>query len=152
MPHTTGVLETSLYVEDIPRAREFYHGVFGFEVFFADRRMCAMGVPGAQVLLLFRRGATLEPAPAGGGFIPPHNGEGPLHVCFAIPLGELAAWETHLRALEIEVESRLRWSKGGVSLYFRDRTTTRWRSRRLVFGRITESVAKPSGSVVNCAQ
>jgi catechol 2,3-dioxygenase-like lactoylglutathione lyase family enzyme len=120
IPRTTGVLETSLYVEDIPRARDFYHRVFGFEQFFADSRMCALGVPACQVLLLFRRGATLEPAPAGGGFIPPHHGEGPLHVCFAIPLGDLAAWETHLRDLCIEVESRLRWSKGGTSLYFRD--------------------------------
>ena len=61
IPRTTGVLETSLYVEDIARARDFYQRVFGFEVFFADARMCAMGVPGSQVLLLFRRGATLEP-------------------------------------------------------------------------------------------
>ncbi len=82
--------------------------------------MCGMGVPGSQVLLLFRRGATLEPAPAGGGFIPPHHGDGPLHVCFGIPIGELDAWVAHLGALEIAVESRLRWSKGGTSLYFRD--------------------------------
>lgn len=120
IPRTTGVLETSLYVEDLMRARDFYQRVFGFETFFADPRMCAMGVPGTQVLLLFRRGATTEPAPAGGGFIPPHHGEGPLHVCFAIPLGELTAWEAHLSGLGIEVESRLRWSKGGTSLYFRD--------------------------------
>jgi len=79
-----------------------------------------MGLPGSQVLLLFRRGATLEPAAVGNGFIPPHHGEGPLHVCFAIPLGELSAWEAHLQGLGIPVESRLRWSKGGTSLYFRD--------------------------------
>ena len=79
-----------------------------------------MGVPGSQVLLLFRRGATLEPAPAGGGFIPPHHGDGPLHICFAIPLSELSAWESHLLALGVGVESHLRWSKGGTSLYFRD--------------------------------
>ena len=120
IPRTTGVLETSLYVDDISRARDFYQRVFGFEVFFGDARMCAMGIPGSQVLLLFRRGATTEPAPAGGGFIPPHHGEGPLHLCFAIPLGALAAWEAHLRGLGIDVESRLRWSKGGTSLYFRD--------------------------------
>lgn len=120
LPRTTGVLETSLYVADIPRSRDFYQRVFGFETFFADARMCAMGVPGRQVLLLFRRGATREPAPAGGGFIPPHHGEGPLHLCFAIPLDELATWEDHLQELGITVESRLRWTKGGTSLYFRD--------------------------------
>ena len=63
----------------------------------------------------------LEPAPGpGGGVIPPHHGEGNLHLCFAIPFGELSAWEAHLRDQGIEVESRLRWARGGTSLYFRD--------------------------------
>ncbi len=120
MPRVTGVLETSLYVQDLGRARRFYERVFGFEVFFADARMCAMGVPASQVLLLFQRGATLEPAPVNGGFIPPHHGDGPLHVCFGIPFGELEAWTAHLKSLGIAVESRLRWARGGTSLSFRD--------------------------------
>ena len=52
--------------------------------------------------------------------VPPHHGEGPLHLCFAIPFGELANWETHLRERGIDVESRLHWARGGTSLYFRD--------------------------------
>ena len=55
-----------------------------------------------------------------GGFIPPHHGSGALHLCFAIPFGELAAWEEHLRREGIAVESRIRWARGGTSLYFRD--------------------------------
>ena len=42
-------------------------------------------------------GSTNEPAPVPGGFIPPHHGSGELHLCFAIPFGELAAWEEHLQ-------------------------------------------------------
>ena len=94
--------------------------VLGFEEFFTDERMCALGVPGEQVLLLFRRGATDVPAPAPDGFIPPHRGEGPLHLCFAIPYGELARWESHLRENDVPIESRLSWPHGGTSLYFRD--------------------------------
>ena len=120
VPRVNGLLETSLYVEDLDHACAFYKRIFGFETFFADGRMCALGVPGGGVLLLFRRGATNQPAPAGGGFIPPHHGEGPLHLCFAIPWGELSAWEKHLCAQDIVVESRLRWARGGTSLYFRD--------------------------------
>jgi catechol 2,3-dioxygenase-like lactoylglutathione lyase family enzyme len=120
VPRTSGVLETSLYVTDIDRARAFYQGLFGFETFYCDQRMCAMGVPGGQVLLLFHRGSTNEPAPAPGGFIPPHHGEGPLHLCFAIPYRELGAWEEHLRRKDIPIESRLTWPYGGTSLYFRD--------------------------------
>ncbi len=121
VPRVSGVLETSLYVEDLGRAQAFFQRVFGFESFVDDGRMCALGVPGAQVLLLFRRGSTDAPAPGpGGSAIPAHRGDGPLHVCFAIPFGELSAWEEHLSREGVAVESRVRWARGGTSLYFRD--------------------------------
>jgi catechol 2,3-dioxygenase-like lactoylglutathione lyase family enzyme len=120
VPRVSGVLETSLYVEDLDRSRAFYQRLFGFEQFMCDARMCALGVPGEQVLLLFRHGMTEQPAPAFGGFIPPHHGRGALHLCFAIPYGELGAWESHLERSGIEIESQLRWPHGGTSLYFRD--------------------------------
>jgi len=66
-PRLGGVLETSLYVADLERARAFYQRVFGLEVFFQDGRMCALGVAPGQVLLLFRRGTTDAPAPVPGG-------------------------------------------------------------------------------------
>ena len=119
-PRLGGVLETSLYVAELDRAREFYRRVFRLEVFFQDGRMCALGVAPGQVLLLFRHGTTNAPAPVPGGFIPPHGASGGAHLCFAIPLGELAAWETHLHKLGIAVESRVTWRRGGTSLYFRD--------------------------------
>ena len=120
LPRVSSVLETSLYVADLERSRTFYQRVFGFERFVDDGRMCALGVPGNQVLLLFRHGSTDEPAPVAGGFIPPHHGSGELHLCFAIPFGEVAVWETHLREQGIQVESRVTWPRGGTSLYFRD--------------------------------
>jgi catechol 2,3-dioxygenase-like lactoylglutathione lyase family enzyme len=119
-PRTSGILETSLYVEDLDRSRDFYQRLFGFEQFMCDGRMCGLGVPGEQVLLLFRHGMTEQPAPGPGGFVPPHHGRGALHLCFAIPYGELAAWEAHLARSGIEIESRLHWPRGGTSLYFRD--------------------------------
>jgi len=121
VPRVSGVLETSLYVDDLDRAQAFYRRLFGFEPFVHDGRMSALGVPGSQVLLLFKRGSTDEPAPApGGAFIPPHRGEGGLHVCFAIPFGELGAWEQHLAREGVAIESRIHWPRGGTSLYFRD--------------------------------
>ncbi len=119
-PAIAGVLETALYVADIDRSQEFYARVFGFQTFFHDHRMCAMGVPGAQVLLLFRIGATDHPAPAADGMIPPHHGSGHLHLCFAIAREALDDWEAHLAREAITVESRLHWPRGSTSLYFRD--------------------------------
>lgn len=125
IPRVSQVLETSLYVGDLDRSRRFYERLFGFTAFFQDERMCAMEVPGEQVLLLFRHGMTDRPAPGPGGiepggFIPPHHGRGALHVAFAIPYGELAAWQAHLPRQDVAIESTLRWPHGGTSLYFRD--------------------------------
>lgn len=120
MPRVSGILETSLYVADLDRAQAFYECLFAFETFVHDGRMVGMGVPGGQVLLLFAHGATDQPAPTPGGTIPPHHGAGELHVCFSIPFGELAAWEAHLNAQGVAIESRVHWPRGGTSLYFRD--------------------------------
>jgi catechol 2,3-dioxygenase-like lactoylglutathione lyase family enzyme len=119
-PRVSQILETSLYVEDLDRSRRFYERLFGFTAFMQDERMCAMEVPGEQVLLLFRHGRTDAPAPAPGGFIPPHHGRGALHLAFAIPYGELDAWQAHLAEQGVALESRLNWPHGGTSLYFRD--------------------------------
>ena len=119
-PRISGVLETSLYVMDLGRARDFYTRVFGFETFLLDRRMCALGVASGQVLLLFRKGGSVHPSPTPGGAIPAHDGDGRLHLCFAIPMGELRTWEAHLKQQAVPVESRVTWPNGGTSLYFRD--------------------------------
>ena len=104
-PRVSQILETSLYVEDPSRSRAFYEGLFGFTAFFEDERMCAMEVPGEQVLLLFRHGMTKVPAPGpGGGTVPPHHGQGSLHLAFAIPFGELTSWEAHLAEHAVAVE------------------------------------------------
>jgi catechol 2,3-dioxygenase-like lactoylglutathione lyase family enzyme len=72
------------------------------------------------VLLLFKRGETLEPVQVTGGVIPPHNGSGPHHIGFAISPDSYDAWRRHLEESAITIESEAQWPKGGRSLYFRD--------------------------------
>ena len=120
MPSITGILETALYVENLDRAAQFYTRLFGFAVMNRDDRFCALNVAPASVLLLFLRGGTLAPVDTGHGLIPPHDGQGPLHMAFAIPAAELSAWEQKLAAEKIPIESTVRWPRGSVSLYFRD--------------------------------
>lgn len=119
-PRISHILETALYVADLNVSQAFYARVLGFENFIADHRMVAMGVPGGGVLLLFRRGASAETMSTPYGAIPGHDGAGKLHLAFAMPRGELGAWESHLAALGIAIESRITWRGGGTSLYFRD--------------------------------
>jgi catechol 2,3-dioxygenase-like lactoylglutathione lyase family enzyme len=72
------------------------------------------------VLLLFRRGASSEGVSFPGGFIPPHDGTGPAHVAFAVDADSLDEWEQRLAAAGVAIESRVRWARGGRSLYVRD--------------------------------
>jgi len=119
-PRVSHLLETALYVADLAVAGDFYRTVLGFEPFMQDQRMCALGVPGGGTLLLFRRGGSTHPSESSFGTIPAHDGQGHLHLAFAIPRAELAAWEAHLQTHHIAVESRVTWGGGGTSLYFRD--------------------------------
>lgn len=119
-PPLGGVLETALYVDDMPRARRFYEGVMGLRPMVEDGRLVAYPLGPASVLLLFRRGSALSPVRLPGGVLPPHDGSGPLHIAFAIEAGTLDAWTARLEAKGIPIESRIDWPRGGVSLYFRD--------------------------------
>ncbi len=120
MPSVAGVLETSLYVDDLRRATEFYKALFGFEVYISDQRISILLVPDRQVLLLFKKGGSVQPAETPGGTIPPTDGDGNLHLAFAITSEEYGSWENRLSELGISIESRVTWPGGGRSLYFRD--------------------------------
>jgi catechol 2,3-dioxygenase-like lactoylglutathione lyase family enzyme len=113
-PKLDFVLESSLYVDDLQRSVRFYEEVFGFPVIsdFGERG-CAMHVGSRQVLLLFKKGASRT-------IVSPHDGDGELHVAFAIPASELAAWEMWLAEKGIAVEEKRSWELGGWSVYFRD--------------------------------
>lgn len=120
MPQVQRLLESSLYVADVARSVEFYTGLFGFETLFRNERAAGLNVRGESVLLLFRKGGTPEPLVSERGTIPPHDGDGRLHLAFSIRADELEPWEARLRDGGIEVEARYDWELGGRSLYFRD--------------------------------
>jgi catechol 2,3-dioxygenase-like lactoylglutathione lyase family enzyme len=113
-PKTDGIVESSLYVSDMARSVRFYEETFGFRVIndFGERG-CAMGGGPRQVLLLFKKGASRT-------IQSPHDGDGELHIAFAISSAELGNWEAWLQTRGIPVEEKRTWELGGTSLYFRD--------------------------------
>ncbi len=113
-PKSEGVLESSLYVSDVAGSARFYEKIFGFRIIsdFGERG-CAMQAGNRQVLLLFKKGGSRLIQSA-------HDGEGELHVAFAIPTSELASWEAWLAENGIAVEEKRTWELGGQSVYFRD--------------------------------
>ena len=113
-PRSEGILESSLYVDDVARSAQFYEKIFGFRVIsdFGGRG-CAVAAGPRQVLLLFKKGAshTIQS---------PHDGDGELHVAFAIGKEELPKWEERLKANGVAIEGAHTWTRGGRSIYFRD--------------------------------
>lgn len=120
MPTVDRILETALYFDDLSLGRAFYSDLFHFPIYFADHRLCAMDVAGRSVLLLFQRGASLQPTTFDGGTVPAHDGAGPLHLAFAIGVEEYEPWKRELAARGIAMESEVTWPQGARSLYFRD--------------------------------
>jgi catechol 2,3-dioxygenase-like lactoylglutathione lyase family enzyme len=114
------MLETALYVDDLDAVAAFYRDVIGLRVLMTDSRLVAMDAGGGTVLLLFRRGATSAGADTPAGWIPPHDGDGPVHLAFAVDAGSLPQWETDFQKHGIAIESRVTWARGGRSIYFRD--------------------------------
>ena len=109
MPEVNGVLETALYVDDIERSAGFYQSVFGFEVIERGERLWALSVRGEQVLLVCKKGASVD-----------HDGSGRLHLAFSTSTAELEQWERWLTQKGIAIENRVNWERGGRSIYFRD--------------------------------
>lgn len=113
-PKTDGILESSLYVTSVAHSAQFYEKVFGFRVIsdFGGRG-CALEAGNRQVLLLFKKGASRAVQS-------PHDGDGELHLAFAIRAEDLEGWEAWLAENGIAVEEKRIWDLGGQSVYFRD--------------------------------
>ena len=65
-------------------------------------------------------GASTQPSATAGGVIPPTVGSGNSHVAFPIAAAELEAWEKRLAEKGVAIESKVKWERGGQSLYLRD--------------------------------
>ena len=113
-PQTDGLLESSLYISDVARSVRFYEDIFGFRVIKdLGERGCAMKAGERHVLLLFKKGGSRD-------MQTPHDGDGELHLAFAVASSELATWEAWLQTNGIAIEEKKKWDLGGWSLYFRD--------------------------------
>jgi catechol 2,3-dioxygenase-like lactoylglutathione lyase family enzyme len=115
-----GVLETSLYVDDLDRALAFYEGVLGLrrinEGYFAGGRGAALQVgTGPSVLLLFRAELTRA-----GGELPAHGTTGAGHAAFRVAAEELAEWRKRLQAQGVAIEKEFAFGDHPPSIYFRD--------------------------------
>ena len=114
------VLETALYCDDLSRTARFYRTLLNKPPMRESERVVAFDAGEGTVLLLFQRGESNKALETTGGVVPGHESTGPAHFAFAIDAGDAQPWIDRLSTLGIIVESQVRWSRGGESVYFRD--------------------------------
>jgi catechol 2,3-dioxygenase-like lactoylglutathione lyase family enzyme len=119
-PRIARVLETALDCGNLRDCFVFYQRLFDLPVMLETDRVVALDAGRGSVLLLFPRGGAKESLATAGGLIPGHDSNGPGHLAFAIDAADVPQWEAKLAELGIEIESRVRWDRGGTSIYFRD--------------------------------
>lgn len=94
--------------------------MFGFKDLGSGKRLAALRICENQVLLLFKLGGSVEPSKTSYGIIPPTDGEGNLHLTFAVYKSELVEWEKLLLKMNISIEGSVKWPERGRSIYSRD--------------------------------
>jgi catechol 2,3-dioxygenase-like lactoylglutathione lyase family enzyme len=120
MLKTEGVLETAVYVDDMARAHDFYHGVLGLDRMLEDGRLSAYDAGERSVLLVFLRDSSVQDFETPGGVVPGHNATGPAHFAFRIDADSVERWKLHLEARNVPIVSEVDWGERGRSLYFND--------------------------------
>jgi catechol 2,3-dioxygenase-like lactoylglutathione lyase family enzyme len=112
----SGVLETCLYARDLDAAASFYGGVLGLSPVSRAEGRHVFFRCGGQMVLIFNPDATADP----DGTLPPHGAEGPGHVAFRVPAGDLPDWTDRLADAGVEIEKDMTWGDAGRSIYVRD--------------------------------
>ncbi len=116
-----GILETSLYADNLNAAEEFYSDILGLNMISRAEGRHLFYRCGHSMLLIFRPTATLRPPLMGARLpVPPHGAEGPGHVCFRMLAADFPRWIDRLQRHRIRIEADFTWPIGGRSIYFRD--------------------------------
>lgn len=118
--HITGLLETALYVDDMARSVSFFREALGLTAMIESERLTAFDAGSGGVLLVFARGQSGADMVTPGGTIPGHDGNGPLHMAFAIAADDVDGWRERLAAYHVAITHEVTWPAGGRSLYFND--------------------------------
>src|SRR5258707_11778791 len=104
-----GLVETALFVEDLPRACDFYKQVLGLSKLKASDTGCVFRVGDQRYLLIISRRAAHTPnKTASGDVLPPcalpqHDGRGPGHIAFGISADAAESWRARLAKYNVDL-------------------------------------------------
>ena len=110
------VVETGIYVNDLPATEAFYGTILGLRVMGKDDgHHVFFQVGDASVLLAFIANTTMK-----GDHLPAHGAKGPGHFALGIETDEMDAWRQRLQESGVHIKQEVVWPRGGKSLYCRD--------------------------------
>jgi catechol 2,3-dioxygenase-like lactoylglutathione lyase family enzyme len=109
------IKETCLYLNDLDRARSFYHEVLGLPIISYAEGKHIFFRAGSSVLLCF------NPEDSKRKISPPaHFGGGKQHFAFEVSKIEYDKVKNEIRSKGITIIEEMVWESGGESFYFND--------------------------------
>lgn len=115
MKEVTQIKESCLYIRDLEKAKEFYHGQLEFEIihYLKDRHLFFRA--GSSVLLCFNpEDSKTKQSP------PPHYAEGNQHFAFEVAKADYEQCKNRIKQLGITITDEVIWKSGQESFYFED--------------------------------
>ena len=109
------IKETCLYVQDLERAKNFYHGVLELPVISYVEGKHLFLRAGQSVLLLFNPEDSKEKTSP-----PAHYGGGKQHFAFEVKADHYADWKREISKKGVEIIDEITWKSGQRSFYFND--------------------------------
>ena len=109
------IKETCIYVQDLNRTKDFYHGKLGLDVIMAEPDKHIFFRAGSSVLLCFISTYTEQQF-----HTPPHGASGNIHFAFEVNADEYVSAKNEIIQKGIIIEHEHEWKDKLLSFYFRD--------------------------------
>ena len=121
MIELTNILETSLYVDDLDAARNFYGEILGLKEYsFAEGRNVFYQLENSMLLVFNPEATRDQDIGIGNAKIPTHGATGNGHMAFTISSDQIEKIKQELTEHGVEVESHVVWNNNAQSIYVRD--------------------------------
>ena len=115
MPKLTRILETALYVKNLPAAERFYSKILDLPLLTKQKGRHLFYWVGRDVLLIFYAPKTLKDKPT------PHGAKGPGHLAFEVSQKDYDRWKKYLTGEKVKIVEEVIWKKPNYrSIYFHD--------------------------------
>ncbi|MGH8004812.1 MAG: VOC family protein [Limisphaerales bacterium] len=114
-PKLPRILETALYVKNLPAVEKFYSKILGLPLLTKQKGRHLFYWVGKDVLLLFYAPKTLKDKST------PHGAKGPGHLAFEVSQKDYGLWKKCLAEKKVKILEEVIWKKPNFrSIYFHD--------------------------------